>query len=99
MFEQLYHRSQEIEQRFGGSLTWQRLENKRACRIKYEDTAINVFDRKCWPEAVAFLVDGMKRMEYALRPPLEEVSHKLKANWQEHWNRSNYVESNTLLEE
>lgn len=96
VFEQLHHRSQEIEQSFGDPLIWQRLESKRACRIKYEDTAINIFDRKCWPEAVVFLVDGMKRMEHALRPRLEEVNRKLKGTWQQDWNRSNGVESDVL---
>src|ERR1700733_334044 len=35
IFDQLYVHRAEIEQAFGGPLSWERLEGKRACRIKY----------------------------------------------------------------
>jgi len=64
---------EEIENEFGEPLTWERLENKRACRIKYENNEFNVFDKDCWDNMIEFMVDGMIRLEPAFKNPIKKV--------------------------
>jgi hypothetical protein len=49
MFDRLYKYRPEVEQAFGGELEWQRLEGKRACRIRkvIEDGGLG--ERSRWP--------------------------------------------------
>ena len=79
IFDFLLQHKDEIEMEFGGILEWERLENKRASRIKYEDKQYNVFDKECWNEMVTFMVDGMIRLEKAFKEPLRKVNRKLKS--------------------
>ena len=78
VFDQLFSHKQEIEDQFGGKLIWQRLDDKRACRVKVEVPA-NIFDKDQWEAMLAFMVDSMTRLEKALKAPLQEVNQKLKA--------------------
>ncbi|MEN3234191.1 DUF4268 domain-containing protein [Methylobacterium ajmalii] len=67
-----------IEENFGETLEWQRLEAKRACRIKYE-VAGDVFDREQWPQLIESLSDYMPRLERALEKPLKHINDKIKS--------------------
>jgi len=68
----LEHRN-VIEEKFGGALEWQRLEGKRACRIKYEILSGGWEDEEEWPDVRNAMVDAMIRMEAAFRPHLEKL--------------------------
>lgn len=59
-------------------LEWERLDDKCASRIKYENTKFNIFDKDCWEEMVNFMVDAMVRMERSLKTPIKKVAPKLK---------------------
>lgn len=78
VFDMLYGMKDSIEAKFGGQLIWDRLDAKRACRIKAEAEG-NVFDKDNWPAMIDFMVDAMIRLETALRQPLQEVAKMLKA--------------------
>jgi len=47
-------------------LVWERLDDKKACRVKYELNDVNVFNKDDWQKMTEFMVDGMIRMEKAL---------------------------------
>ena len=70
---------EEIENKFGEQLSWERLDEKRASRIKYEDPDSNVFEKDQWDKMTEFLIDGMIRFEAAMKEPLKKVNRKLKA--------------------
>lgn len=72
IFDSLKRRQSQIENAFGGELTWERLEGRRACRIKAEGPG-DVFDRECWPSMIEYMVDTMLRLDKAMRIPLQEV--------------------------
>lgn len=78
VFEKLENQKEKIESIFGQHLIWEKLEDKRACRIKYEDPNANVFEKENWNEMVNFLVDGMVRFEKAFKEPLKKVNSELK---------------------
>lgn len=73
IFDALHADRAAIELDFGGSLEWERLDEKRACRIKAE-SAGDVFDSELWPEMIDFMTDAMVRMERVLRPRLSQVA-------------------------
>ena len=68
IYDQLHAQKDGIEAAFGGDLTWDPLEGKRACRIKSE-MAGNIFDRDQWPATIDFMTSTMVRMENAFKGP------------------------------
>lgn len=76
VFDLLLAQKDEIETEFGGPLVWERLDAKRACRIKSEREG-NIFERERWPEMIDFMVKAMIKLEIVLKPRLQEVKTKL----------------------
>ncbi len=75
IFDQLHAEKETIEKAFGGPLTWERLDTKRACRIKH------VIERggyrspeSLWPQIQSEMVEAMSRLEMALRPGLDSLA-------------------------
>jgi hypothetical protein len=71
IFDQLHARKDEVEAAFNGTLSWERLDAKRACRIKH------VIERggyrspePAWPVIQSEMVDTMTKLEAALKPGL-----------------------------
>lgn len=73
IFDSLRAKQAEIEQAFGGGLEWQRLDNKRACRIRKTVTAGGRRDESKWPEVFTALVEAMIRLERALKPHVQKL--------------------------
>ncbi len=77
IFDKLLKQKEHIESSFGGPLVWEKLEEKRACRIKSE-TVGNVFDEELWNEMIEFMTDSMVKMDKALKSPINKVGETLK---------------------
>ena len=77
IFDELSKHKEEIERNFGGPLVWERLDAKRACRIKSEVEG-NIFEEECWGELINEMVDRMVRMEAGLKKPIRDVGRKFK---------------------
>lgn len=71
IFDQLHAQQAEIERAFDGPLSWERLDTKRACRIK---CAIHRGGYRSpeseWPAIQSEMVDTMTKLEAALKLPL-----------------------------
>lgn len=74
IFDQLLAHKEEVEKAFGGPLSWQRLEGKRACRIRHTNTSGGYRSPEAqWPALQDELCRAMDRLERALRPHLKQL--------------------------
>jgi len=73
IFDTLAASKDTIEKEFGGPLEWQRLEGKRACRIKKLITRGGYRDESKWSSVHDAMIDAMIRLEKALRSHLEKL--------------------------
>lgn len=78
IFDELKKCQEKIEQIFGNELVWERLDDKKACRVKYELNGVNVFNKDDWHKMIEFMADGMIRMEKAFREPLMKIGPRIK---------------------
>ena len=71
IFDRLLGNKGDIERAFGGELSWQRLDAKRSCRVAHT-FVVGVWrsDESKWPEVQDAMIDGMVRLERALRPQI-----------------------------
>jgi hypothetical protein len=68
----LFARKSEIEAAYGAPLSWERLDSKRACRVKHvlgEESFLAPESE--WPRIQERMVSAMIRFESALRPALD----------------------------
>lgn len=70
IFDQLHAKKDQIEADFGGSLSWERLESKRACRIRAAVAGGYRAPEEDWPAIHDRLVNVMNRLVSAIKPPL-----------------------------
>ncbi|MGB9879838.1 MAG: DUF4268 domain-containing protein [Anaerolineae bacterium] len=73
LFDALYAKKGEIEAAYGGTLNWERLDDKRASRIRAWVSDKGLRDRDSWPEIQAAMIDGMVKLSAALKKPLHEL--------------------------
>jgi hypothetical protein len=74
IFDTLYLKKDQIEKEFGGELEWQRLDNKRACRIRKSFELGGWKDPNTWDAVVPPMVDAMTRLEKALKPHIQKLA-------------------------
>lgn len=77
IFDSLMEHKEQIEREFGGPLKWERLDQKRACRISITLEVGGYKDEEKWPEVHEALIETMIRFERALRPYIDELKLKL----------------------
>ena len=66
IFDSLYAKKDEIEKVFGGSLKWERLDTKRACRVKHiVECGGYRSPEPEWAEVQTEMVNSMTKLEEA----------------------------------
>jgi len=75
-FDKLYESKSQLEQLFGEELSWERLDERQASRIKCE-MGCDTTDKENWPALIQFLVDAMYRLEKASRDLIQTTGQKL----------------------
>lgn len=74
IFNQLEAHRGEVEKAFGGSLSWERMEGKQACRIRFNQSGGGYRSHEDeWPKIQDGIIGGMDRLEKALRPHLKQL--------------------------
>lgn len=73
IFDELHSHKKEIEDVFGEKLEWERLDDRRACRIAkyYEYAGLNDSDK--WDKLQGDMIDAMMRLEKALKKHLSAL--------------------------
>lgn len=74
IFDQLAGHKEAIESSFGEPLEWQRLDNRRACRIRKVVTLGGYRDEEKWSRVQDEMIDAMVRLEKALGPHIAELA-------------------------
>ncbi|HIF9437209.1 TPA: DUF4268 domain-containing protein [Photobacterium damselae] len=78
VFDALFKQRSDIEAKFGSPIDWQRLDGKKACRIKVSKE-FDGYNRECWPEIIEWLIQNMTKFELAFKSALLEVNRQLKS--------------------
>jgi hypothetical protein len=73
IFDTLYAQRKRIEEVFGRSLDWQRMDDRRGCRICYTMPGRGLRDGDQWPETQDQMIDAMIRLEQALKPEIQSL--------------------------
>ncbi|WP_249534131.1 DUF4268 domain-containing protein, partial [Escherichia coli] len=58
-------------------LEWMRLDEKKSCRIQFS-TKADGFNKETWPQAVAWHLEQMTKLEKALKGPLQKAAEAMK---------------------
>ncbi len=73
IFDSLAKSKDTIEKDFGGQLEWQRLEGKRACRIRKLISLGGYRDEGKWEAIQNAMINNMIRLEKALKPHVAKL--------------------------
>lgn len=74
IYDQLLAHKAEIDAAFGEPLSWERLEGKRACRIRHTQTGGGYRSPEDhWPAIQDTAIKDTDRLEKALRPHLKQL--------------------------
>jgi Domain of unknown function (DUF4268)/HB1, ASXL, restriction endonuclease HTH domain len=74
IFDQLKANKADVEKVFGRPLSWERLEGKRACRIRFTQTSGGYCSPEDkWPDLHDGIISAMIRLEQSLRPFLKQL--------------------------
>lgn len=73
IFDALHAQKVSIEQDVGRSLEWDRLDEKRASRIRMHFKAGGLSDPESWPSLQEAMIDGMVKFQKAIRPRLAKL--------------------------
>jgi len=74
IFDELLKRKQQIESDFGEALEWQRLDDKRACRISKVVEQKGLKSEDDWPALQDKMIDAMIRFEKALSKHIKTLT-------------------------
>ncbi len=77
IFDYIENNKAELEKNFTGEIIWERLDNKRACRIKAETNG-NIYDKESWDDMIQFMIEKMISLESSFKKYIPELSDKIK---------------------
>ncbi|MDD3772570.1 MAG: DUF4268 domain-containing protein [Weeksellaceae bacterium] len=82
IFDKLFEQREIIEKETG-KLEWQRLDDKKASRIKQELKNVNLYEKDDWEKMSNYMIDSMLKIEPAFRKPLKKINNELRKELKE----------------
>jgi len=64
-------------------LVWERLDNKKASRIKQELNNVSLYEKDDWNEMINYMIESMIKVESAFKKPLQEINTALKTKFKD----------------
>jgi hypothetical protein len=77
IFDRLLAAKSEIEKNFGGPLDWDRMEGKRACRLRKRIMVGGYLEEQEWPTVHETMVKNMIQLDKALAPQLQKLKAEI----------------------
>ena len=78
IFDELACERQELDDRFGHELQWQRLDERKSSKICHSHP-FDGFNEETWPEMIEWLCQQIVKLEEAFSEPLGRLSKQLKS--------------------
>jgi len=72
-FDSLLKNKPKIEEAFGDSFVWERLDDKRASVIRFSMDQYGIQDKEKWPELQDQMIEAMIKFEKAFRPFIQKI--------------------------
>lgn len=82
IFDKLFEQREIIEKETG-KLEWQRLDDKKASRIKQELNNVNLYEKDDWEKMSNYMIDSMLKIEPAFKKPLKKINNELRKELKE----------------
>lgn len=79
VFDELFKMKDELENTFGKSLHWDRLDAKKACRIKDEIQGVDIFNEDDWDKMINHIAESIAKLNKVFREPVKKIAMKLKS--------------------
>jgi hypothetical protein len=76
ILDALISKRQQIESDFGKQLEWERMDDKRMSRIKYELPEVSVFHAEDWDKMIQFVSEVVPKFEAAFKKPISQLSRR-----------------------
>jgi len=73
VFDYFYNLKDQIEKDFGGSLVWERMDDRITSRIKYQLDGVNVFNEKDWLKMNDFMIDAANRLHKVFKNLVQKL--------------------------
>lgn len=73
IFDHFIKHKQSIESEFGSEILWERLENRRACRISKQIIIGGYKDDEKWDELQELMIDNMIKFSNAFKPYIKKI--------------------------
>ena len=78
-FDLLYKEFKEIvEKNLGVSLNWERMDEKKSSRIRFELLGVSYFNEEDWDKMINFLLDSSTKLENEFKQPIVKIINNLK---------------------
>lgn len=72
-FDSLLKNKPKIEEAFGDSFVWERLDDKRASVVRFSINQFGLQDKDKWPELQDQMIEAMIKFEKAFRPFIQKI--------------------------
>ena len=72
-FDKLFSQKDQIEERFGQSVNWERLDHRKASRLSFVAANEGLASKESWPEIQDKMIEAMIRFSDALKPEIKEL--------------------------